>query len=312
MLKEPVFLWYVQNNFLKMEISVYNIHDFAALSAGVTSVGVKRLEQGFREINNIKSSHRHNFYQILWVTKGRGTHFIDFNDYPVKPHSLYFLSPGQVHGWKLTEEVTGYGIVFTNEFFSRSLHDKSVLSDLPYFYTVNTHPLLHINDEQAETFDDIIQRIEREYQSQLIDRDDMLCAYLRILLIEAKRLYRPTETTYTASSGFRITKKFLLLIEENFLAKKSVSEYAKLLGITANHLNETVKRTTGKTAGELIRNRLLLEAKRLLIHSELGSSEIAHCLNFEDPSYFGRFFKKYTHHSPGDFREKSIKSAKTA
>jgi len=103
-----------------------------------------------------------------------------------------------------------------------------------------------------------------------------------------------------------------LLIEENFLAKTSVSEYAKLLGITANHLNETVKRTIGKTAGELIRHRLLLEAKRLLIHSELSSSEIAHRLNFQDPSYFGRFFKKYTQHSPGDFRGRSIKSAKTA
>jgi AraC-like DNA-binding protein len=226
---------------------------------------------------------------------------------------LYFLSPGQIHAWDLTEDVTGYAIMFTNEFFSLDLKDKHVISDLPFLNTVkNTDPVLHVNDEQAATFNDIVQKIKREDHSSVIDRDDVLRAYVRILLIEAKRLYRPTKTTYTAESGVLITKKFLLLIEAHFHAKTLVTEYAKLLGITANHLNETVKRTTGKTAGELIRNRLLLEAKRLLIHSELTISEIADRLNFEDLSYFGRFFKKHTYCSPRDFRRKSMKSAKGA
>ncbi len=292
-----------------MEIPIYNIHDLAVLPEGVVSIGVKRLEQGFKDRENIRSSHRHSFYQILWITKGRGTHFIDFNAYPLKPNSLYFLSPGQVHDWKLSEEVTGYIIAFTNEFFSRSLNNQNILS-LPYFYTLNTQPLLSINDEQAATFNSIIQKIEYEYQCVLVDREDLLSAYLCILLIEAKRLYCPVQTIYTTAAGIAIARKFLLLVEANFLTQTLVSDYAKMLGITANHLSETVKETTGDTAGELIRNRLLLEAKRLLVYSELSISEIAHHLNFEDPSYFGRFFKKYTHCSPGVFRKKSAKSAK--
>jgi AraC-like DNA-binding protein len=90
-----------------------------------------------------------------------------------------------------------------------------------------------------------------------------------------------------------------------------VSEYAKLLGITANYLNETVKTVTGQTAGELIRDRLLLEAKRWLIHSELSIAQVADQLHFDDPSYFSRFFKKYAHCSPGDFRRQTLKSTRT-
>jgi len=291
-----------------MKIPVYNIEQLAAFSTEKTSIGVKRLEQGFRNKQNIRSSHRHSFYQIIWVTQGHGTHLIDFNSYPIEPSTLYFLSPGQVHEWKLTEDAFGYIIAFTNELFSSSLQDKSLLSELPYFYIVNTQPLLWVGDEQAAVFNNIIQRIESEYQASLVDREAMLSAYLRILLIEAKRIYCPTQTTYIVASSVLITKQFLLLLEENFLTQTFVSEYAKLLGITANYLNETVKRTTGKTAGELIRARLLLEAKRLLIHSELSISEIAHDLNFEDPSYFGRFFKRYAHCSPSDFRQQATSS----
>jgi AraC-like DNA-binding protein len=295
-----------------MEIPVYNIHDFAAQTAGVTCVQVKRLEQLFSSMPNMRSSHRDNFYEIIWVTKGRGTHFIDFTHYPIKPHSLYFVSPGQIHAWELIEDVTGYAIMFTNEFFSLELHDKDIISDIPFFNTVNAAPMLHVNHEQAATFNEIFQRSEREYHSSAIDKDDVLRAYLRILLIKAKRLYCPTQTTYAAKSCALITKNFLQLIEAHFIAKKSVTEYAEMLGITANHLNETVKRTTGKTAGELIRNRLLIEAKRLLIHSDMTISEIGYHLNFEDVSYFGRFFKKHNNCSPGDFRCQSLKSARLA
>lgn len=279
---------------------------------GVSCIKVERLEPAFKDMQNICSSHRHNFYKIIWVTKGRGTHFIDFNHYPIKPHSLCFISLGQIQTLELTEDVTGYMIMFTNEFFSLELQNKHILSQLPFFDIVNTDPVLYVNDGEAAIFNYIVQKLEREYHSNAIDRDDMLCAFLRILLIEVKRLYCPAQTIYTAESSVLIAKKFMLLIETHFLVTTSVSEYAKILNITANHLNETVKKTTGRTAGEWIRNRLVLEAKRLLIYSELTISEIAYHLNFDNVSYFGRLFKKYTDCSPGDFRGKSIKSDKAS
>ncbi len=289
-----------------MDIPVYNLDQLTALSTEKTSIGVKRLEQGFRHKESIISSHRHNFYQIIWVTKGNGAHLIDFHTYPISPATLYFLSPGQVHEWKITEAVFGYIIAFTSALFSSTLQGRTILSELPYFYPINTQPSLYVGDEQAAVFNNLIERIESEYQASLVDREAMLSAYIQILLIEAKRIYGSKQTIHSITSSVLLTKQFLFLVEENFLIQTRVSEYAKQLSITANHLNETVKQTIGKTAGELIRERLLLEAKRWLIHSDLNISEIAHALKFEDPSYFGRFFKRYMHCSPKDFRQQSV------
>ena len=99
-----------------------------------------------------------------------------------------------------------------------------------------------------------------------------------------------------------LTKRFLQLVERNFLAIVSVRDYAEMLNVTSNHLIETTKRTLGKPAGRIIRERLLLEAKRLLCYSNMSASDIAYHLSFEDPSYFSRFFKKYTGVCPMEFR----------
>ncbi len=125
-----------------MDIPVYNLEQLTALSTEKTSIGVKRLEQGFRHKENIRFSHRHNFYQIIWVTQGCGIHLIDFHAYPIQPATLYFLSPGQVHEWQITEAVFGYIIAFMSEVFSSILQGKKILSELPYFYPLNTQPSL--------------------------------------------------------------------------------------------------------------------------------------------------------------------------
>jgi AraC-like DNA-binding protein len=83
----------------------------------------------------------------------------------------------------------------------------------------------------------------------------------------------------------------------------SVSDYAKYLHVTADHLGAVVRDQTGRTPGDIIRERLLLEAKRLLVHTSMNISEIAYALNFEDPAYFSRFFRRLVAKAPGDFRE---------
>jgi len=96
--------------------------------------------------------------------------------------------------------------------------------------------------------------------------------------------------------------RFRQLVEAHFLTHQTVQAYAEILGITANHLSESAKAATGLPAGALIRQRLLLEAKRLLVHTDQSVQQIAECLSFQDPSYFGRFFKRETGQSPSAFR----------
>jgi len=99
------------------------------------------------------------------------------------------------------------------------------------------------------------------------------------------------------------TRRFKLLLEKNFIEKKAVGEYAAMIGITPGHLNDTVQKDTGKTASEIIHERIILEARRLLYHSEKSVKEIAYALNYDDPSYFVKFFKTHTGSTPEHFRK---------
>ena len=99
-----------------------------------------------------------------------------------------------------------------------------------------------------------------------------------------------------------LTQRFRLAVEKGFRKTSSVREYAELLHVTPAHLSESVRLETGSAAGDVIRRRLLLEAKRLLLHSELTVSEIAFDLGFEDSSYFSRFVRRGVGFSPVDFR----------
>jgi len=98
-------------------------------------------------------------------------------------------------------------------------------------------------------------------------------------------------------------REFRLALEENFRTTQSVSDYAKLLKVSSDRLGKAVQERSGRPAGEIIRQRLLLEAERLLAHTEMAVSEIAYALNFQDPAYFSRFFRRLAGHSPGEFRE---------
>ncbi|HSV51465.1 MAG TPA: helix-turn-helix domain-containing protein, partial [Burkholderiaceae bacterium] len=103
--------------------------------------------------------------------------------------------------------------------------------------------------------------------------------------------------------SYSLAKRFKLLVDRHYLQFGSLKEYAQALLVTERRLNEAVKSVTGKTATQLIHERILLEAKRLLTQSDLGISEIAYRLNFEDPAYFSRFFKKHVQAAPGAFKK---------
>ena len=189
-------------------------------------------------------------------------------------------------------------------FFSNSPDDANALIQLPYFHGVGAAPVLYVNEEQARLFTEVCSRLEREAQLALDGQSTLLHSYMRILLIEARRIHQAQPgAIHTEETAFLLTKQFVLLVEAHYLTISSVADYAAMLHVTTNHLIETVKRTMGQPAGQIIRERLLLEANRLLRYSDSPVAEIATYLNFEDPSYFSRFFKKHTGFSPSEFRE---------
>ena len=131
----------------------------------------------------------------------------------------------------------------------------------------------------------------------------MLIYLLNNLLVRFSRLYYHHANIQQSPAQLLLVREFETLVDKHYATKHHPKDYAPLLNITPNHLNEVCKNTIGKTAGELIRERILLEAKRLLLFSNQSIAEVAYSLQFEDNAYFSRFFKKYTAQTPDSFRK---------
>lgn len=248
--------------------------------------------------------HRHSYYHMLWMTNARGQHTLDFETFEIKPNSVFFISPGQVHAWSSSVKPTGYVINFSAEFFLQMYPRMDELAEFPFFHIANADPVLYLSSRTNAELFPLLEEMEKEFNEDRPWRYDIVRSFLLILLTRLRRLHRPRDADTALPKSYSLTKRFKLLIEQRYLEFGSVQDYAALLLVTDRRLNEAVKSTTGKTATQLIHDRILLEAKRLLTQSELGISEIAYRLNFEDPAYFSRFFKKHALLTPGEFKKK--------
>ncbi len=250
------------------------------------------------------SPHRHNYYEILYFLKSGGIHEIDFNTYSVEENSLHFISPEQVHLLRREKQVTGYVISFSKEFVFMDGESASLMESIPFFDNPFAFPLIKITlQSRLKEINELLQKIQNEFAEKNEDRASMLRMYLCILLLNAKRIHSAdVKSGKIFTQHSEITRKFKILVQNNFKDKKSVSDYAKILNITAGHLSETVQKDIGRPAGSFIHDRIILEAKRLLYHSPKTVKEIAFELNYEDPSYFTRFFKLHAKVTPEEFR----------
>ena len=144
--------------------------------------------------------------------------------------------------------------------------------------------------------------MQTEYQTRQPGRTQMLQSLLQIFLIQTQRHYQIMNSSQVPSVETRLIDQFRRLIDQEFLTHRNVQAYADRLGLTAGYLTKIAKEVTGLSASVLIRDRLILEAKRLLAHTDSTVSQISYELQFDDPSYFGRFFKRETGQSPLSFR----------
>jgi AraC family transcriptional activator of pobA len=249
--------------------------------------------------------HKHDFYEVLFLRQGSGYHIIDSNKYEIKPPCIFFLSPGQAHKLELSNDIDGYIFLFTAEFYLLSEVNKNKLLEFPFFFSVeqNNPPLLLEQPADTQFLQSLFVRGCTEVSHPRGVSEDSIRAILDLILQTCKKLYPIDTMSMQHTKGHLLVKNLLRLVEENYQKNLSINEYASMLAITPNHLTQLVKQVTGNTSAKLIQNKVILETKRLLVHTEMTVTEIADFLNFSDQSYFTKYFKKACGVSPLQYRK---------
>jgi AraC family transcriptional activator of pobA len=265
-----------------------------------------RFEYFVTDIDHLTQPHRHDHFALFFVTGGRGGHLIDFEEYELRAGRVFLIAPGQVHAWRKYGGVKGFVLLFTKEFFTLTLQYKELRAYL-FFNNIYRHACLDVDKSASEHLKMMLGNIENEYSHPRAYSQNIIRSYINIILFELTGIY---ERSIPASAGPHMVdakiREFESLVEKNFKKFHLVADYAAILHITPNYLNAICKKRKGKPAGEVIRDRVILEAKRLLTHSDRTITQIAYDLGFEDNSYFGRFFRKYCAQTPAGFREVQV------
>lgn len=248
--------------------------------------------------------HTHSFYQIIWFQSNKGKHFIDFNDFEIRENRLFFVSKNQVHYFENRLDYKGYLIHFNESFI------LSNETDINFFLTYN------IFNNSKEPFFQIPKGLEKQiisYFNQISTESNntsefgnksILSYLLKSMLLmierEKRKSIKPDNHKTNQNSTFL---KFRDLLENNFYKNWSVSAYADELSISSKTLNAITKLEMDKTVSQVIIDRIILESKRKLTHSNAYVNQIAYDLGFKDPYYFIKYFRKHVKCSPTEFRK---------
>ncbi|MCB2406491.1 AraC family transcriptional regulator [Hymenobacter lucidus] len=262
---------------------------------------IQPLEAHVAQFPRVSEPHAHDFYLLLYVTHGQGTHTIDLITYELRPGSLFFLAPGQAHAWSLSEDARGFILFFTAEFYLQH-YPAHRLAEYPFFNPAN-QPVICLPTSETQILP-LFESMFQEEQTTAPNRDEVVAAYVYLALELAARAYAPpAEAAQLPPHGLEQVREFGQLLNAHFRAEKTVRYYANKLALTANHLNAICRRILNKTASDLIHERVVAEAKRLLTHSAQSVAQVADAVGFEDASYFTRYFKKYVGQPPEAFRQ---------
>lgn len=256
----------------------------------------------FDKACTIDHSVQQNAYAIYWIQEGSGTYNIDFKQYQFDDNVLFFLSPGQVFTVDSEQIKTAYKLTFVKDFYCIQTHDAEVACNGILFNNIYETPFVKPCKKDTYKLDFILTSLLEEFQQNETAQYDMLQAYLKQFIISAVRVKKENHVV-KEDVETRLFKDFSLLVEQNYKTLHSVTDYAKRLGLSPKSITKHFQKAGTTSPSEFIKNRILLEAKRLLIYTDKTVKEIAFELGFNDPAYFTRFFTKAISKSPLQFKK---------
>ena len=253
-----------------------------------------------------KQAHIHGFYQIIWFQQGIGTHYVDFKEYPITDNTLFFISPGQIHYFDESNNFKGIIIHFNESFLSDEGSSENVFLKYNVFNAFDTVPYYEVKSDDTPRLEYIVKEMQLEIDNiKAFAHKDYLKYLVKMFLIYIQRIGKRGIGIPLCinNSSNRTFVRFRQILEHHYRQLHTVKEYAHRLNVSNKTLTNCVYESSHSTPLKIINERIILEAKRQLLHSDLKIKEITFYLGFEDPSYFVKFFKRQTGYLPAEFRE---------
>ncbi|MFV0248353.1 MAG: helix-turn-helix domain-containing protein [Tenacibaculum sp.] len=242
-------------------------------------------------------------YKIFWIVNGKGIYNIDFKSYDFDGNVLFFLSPGQIFTIESENIKEASQLSFARDFYCIQTHDIEVACNGVLFNNIYETPFVLPSQKDSKKLDKILQNLIEEFALNETAQYDMLQSYLKQFIVCLVRIKKECNIL-KEDVETKLFKDFSWLVEKNFKTLHSVGDYANRLGLSPKSLTKHFQKKGVQSPGIIIKNRIITEAKRLLLYSNKPVKQIAYNLGFNDPAYFSRFFTKTTGVSPKQFQKK--------
>lgn len=248
-------------------------------------------------------AHSHSYYQIIWFFENGGTHTVDFKTYEIKKNMNLFISKDHIHTFDDNLDVQGWLIHFNESFFMHNDVDIFLKYNV---FSSKDKPCYIIEDKIIEKAQSYIKLMQEEIANKhLYGYEDIIRFNLKSFLIILERRHHGDKKYIKFKNHHEyIFAQYKTLVEDNYQKGLSVGDYADLLNISSKTLTTVTKDVIGRSASQVISERIILEAQRLLKFTSLQIGEIAFKVGFDDASYFVKYFKRHLGNSPSQYRAK--------
>ncbi|WP_054851005.1 AraC family transcriptional regulator [Olleya sp. ITB9] len=274
-------------------------------NSGIEILTIESLASRKTEIidHNPEKAHQVAFHMIVFYTQGESKQLVDFVWHPVKKNTIIHLSKGQINAFQFTKKLKGYILLFTETYLKNQINNSPKNEYLRLFNTHLFSPSIQVpQDSNIIRYFDLFYEEYNNHTEDLNQQNTYksIC-YIIFSKLEGLKQFQPFHLKQ--SKQVNIFLDFKALLELHFKASRNADFYAEKLNITYKHLNTVCKATVSITAKQFIDQFIVLEAKRLLINSDIKSTELAYSLGFEESTNFVKYFKKHTGFTPNNFKK---------
>lgn len=253
---------------------------------------------------NFKPHQHHNLHQFFYILKGGGTVLIDNINYELNDNQIISIPPLTIHGFQFSPDTEGWVLTLPQQFL------QNIISEIAFLIKPISQTLIHncINEQMQAEFIYIFKSISEIHNDNQPTRNFNLRCYTNLLIGRLAEMFpfAPKLNQNIPQQKQNFVQEFQNKINQNYKQRLSVAHYAKSLNITPTHLNRVCKSVLNISPSNLIDERSILEAKRLLSYTAMSIAEISYELGFCDAAHFSKFFSNKTRQKPSVFRENTL------